>query len=236
MLKWFMALVLFALVVLLLGTVLVVLPIGLGTLPGTSSAGNENVVSWAMAMAGHLHCQNPTSPTSGPDCQDARLPVPVDTWYDAGFPAPVLAWADQHCPGCAAWQNGNFQCVALVIGAYALAGDPLPVTTQNADQYWTYFAHQSGWLEIPVGSLPLPGDVMVWAGGPVGHLSIVTAVDPMLHVITFAQADGQMPLQTLPLRADLTVNTHNGYWDQFSVVGYLRPAQMLSLTAGKAAS
>jgi CHAP domain len=186
--------------------------------------GNTTAVAWAQAEAAHLHCQQSSPPqlVGVGDCLNGRLQVPRDVWYDATFPPAISAWAAQHCAGCAAWENGNFQCVALVIGAYALTSTPLPVTTQNADQYWATFAHRPGWLEIPAGGVPLPGDIMVWAGGTFGHLSIVTAVDLTLHTVTFAQADGQAPVQTLSLRPNLTVNTFNGYWNAFTVVGSIR--------------
>ena len=115
-------------------------------------------------------------------------------------------------------QNGQFQCVVFVIGAYLQSGTPLPVGGENANQYWDYFAHQPGWIE---SQIPTPGAIMAWSGGLYGHVSIVLSVDALHRTITFAQANGQAPIQTLPLRADGSVDTHNGYWNFFTVQGYI---------------
>lgn len=189
--------------------------------PGTpyiGSAGSgkrADVVQWALKMAAHLHCTAARLPN---DCQGSGM----DHFYDTGFPPEIVAWANTHCPGCASWRSDNYQCVVFVIAAYAYI-QPLPVQDQNANQYWEHFASQPGWQRFLAqgGHTPEPGDVMVWSGGPYGHVSLVLGVDPHRATITFAQANGQYPIQTLPLRADGSVNTANGYWNAFSVVGYL---------------
>lgn len=206
-------------VLLLVVTIFVPLagPLGPSFAPG---AGNTTVVNMALSMAAHLHCQA----TPGPlDCNDPHLAIPEDRWYDQEFPGRVLQWAAQHCPGCGAWRNGNFQCVPFVIAAYAFS-TPLPVGNENADHYWSHFAHLPGWQEIPSGGIPAPGDIMAWAGGEAGHVSIVIAVGA--HSITFAQANGERPIQTLPLKPDRSVDTH-GYWGHFLVLGYIRPVPHL---------
>lgn len=181
--------------------------------------GNSAVVTLALQMAEHLHCF--PEPVPPQDCASPGLQVPMDSWFDAGFPPQVLAWGQTHCAGCPSWQNGSFQCVVFVIGAYLESGTPLPVGGENADQYWDYFAHQPGWIESQV---PTPGAIMAWSGGLYGHVSIVLSVDALHHTITFAQANGRAPVQTLPLRADGSVDTHNGYWNFFTVQGYISPA------------
>ncbi|WP_236023215.1 CHAP domain-containing protein [Dictyobacter formicarum] len=190
---------------------------GINTSPAPAVGPSNNaVVQMALAMARHLHCQ--PDPKPGLDCNDPRLGIALDAWYDDGFPPEVIQWAAIHCPGCAAWENGNFQCVVFVIASY-IHVKPLPIVSENANQFWALFAHQPGWME---SQQPLPGDIMTWAGGPFGHVSIVVAADA--HSITFAQANAQMPVQTLLRNPDGTVNTHNGYWDTFTVQGYIRPA------------
>ena len=178
--------------------------------------GNTAVVTMALQMAEHLHCFPEPVPTL--DCASPGLSVPMDSWFDAGFPPQVLAWGQTHCAGCPSWQNGQFQCVVFVIGAYLESSTPLPVGGENADQYWAYFAHQPGWIESQV---PTPGAIMAWSGGLYGHVSIVLSVDSLHHTITFAQANGQAPIQTLPLLMDGSVDTHNGYWNFFTVQGYI---------------
>jgi surface antigen len=181
--------------------------------------GNQAVVAMAMQMAEHLHCF--PEPVPALDCASPGLSVPMDSWFDSGFPPQVLAWGQSHCTGCPSWQNGQFQCVVFVIGAYLESGMPLPVDGENANQYWDYFAHQPGWIENQV---PTPGAIMAWSGGLYGHVSIVLSVDSLHQTITFAQANGQAPIQTLPLRADGSVDTHNGYWNFFHVQGYISSA------------
>lgn len=189
--------------------------------PGTpfiSAAGSgkrAEVVRWALTMTAHLHCTSDRRPH---DCQGSGM----DHFCDAGFPPEIVQWANTHCPGCASWRSDNYQCVAFVIAAYALV-QPLPVQDQNANQYWEHFASLPGWQRLPAsgGSMPQPGDIMAWSGGSYGHVSVVLGVDPQQKSITFAQANGQYPIQTLPVRADGSVNTANGYWNAFTVVGYL---------------
>ena len=195
------------------GSLLVVHP---GTLTIDTSGKRGEVVQWALKMAAHLHC---TSARLASDCQGSG----VDHYYDAGFPPEIVAWANAHCPECASWQPDNFQCVVFVIAAYAYV-QPLPVQDQNANQYWEHFASQPGWERLPAhGTTPQPGDIMAWDGGAYGHVSIVLGVDPHHTAITFAQANGEFPVQTLPLTPDGSVNTQNGYWNTFEVVGYLHP-------------
>jgi hypothetical protein len=199
-------------------------------------------------MAAHLHCVPEALLKQMPgDCSELR--VPMDSWYDSGFPPEVIQWANDHCAGCASWQNGTFQCVVFVIASYAFSATPLPVGGENANQYWSYFAGMPGWAEVPAGNLgsigagkslveqnrlinqTVDGAIMAWAGGPYGHVSIVLSVD-WPHSITFAQANGQKPVQTLPLRPDGTVNTANGYWNYFEVQGYIYPTATTSNPGG----
>jgi hypothetical protein len=123
----------------------------------------------------------------------------------------------------------------FVKGAYALAGTPLPVAG-NAIDFWSLYAHRSGWSEIASFTqprhLPLPGDIMVWEHATLGHVAIVTAVVPPAKGgsgnITFAQANqtSSFPhgrfvpgMVTQTLAPDLSVQT----WPDFQVVGYIRP-------------
>ncbi|GHO65564.1 hypothetical protein KSC_044560 [Ktedonobacter sp. SOSP1-52] len=189
---------------------------GLQTINTSGSGKRGEVVQWALKMAAHLHC---TPARLATDCQGSG----ADHYYDAGFPPEIIAWANTHCPGCASWQPDTFQCVVFVIAAYAYV-QPLPVQGQNANQYWDHFASEPGWQRLPVqGNTPQPGDIMAWNGGAYGHVSIVLGIDPHHRAITFAQANGEFPIQTLPLNSDGSVNTHNGYWNAFEVVGYLHP-------------
>ncbi|GHO48596.1 CHAP domain-containing protein [Ktedonospora formicarum] len=193
---------------------------GVGGGPGTAfidthgSGKRAEVVHWALAMAAHLHC---TPARLLNDCQGSG----ADHYYDQGFPPQIVAWSNTHCPGCASWRSDNYQCVVFVIAAYASVR-PLPVQGQNANQYWEHFAAMPGWQRLPTqGHLPQAGDIMVWSGGPFGHVSIVLGSDPAHRSVTFAQANGEYPIQTLPLYPDGSVNTANGYWNAFSVMGYL---------------
>ncbi|EFH83579.1 CHAP domain-containing protein [Ktedonobacter racemifer] len=189
---------------------------GTQTIDTSGTGRRTEVVQWALKMAAHLHCTPARLVT---DCQGSG----ADHYYDAGFPPEIIQWANTRCPGCAAWQADTFQCVVFVIAAYAYV-QPLPVQGQNANQYWEHFVSQPGWQRLPVhGNVPQPGDIMAWNGGAYGHVSIVLGVDPRHTAITFAQANGEFPVQTLPLNHDGSINTQNGYWNAFEVVGYLHP-------------
>ena len=71
------------------------------------------------------------------------------------------------------------------------------------------------------GELPIsPGDIMAWNGGEFGHVSIVLGwIAPTAGesgMITFAQANGEAPIQTLPILPDGQVATNDGYWNGFT--------------------
>lgn len=169
-------------------------------------------------MAAHLH-----------DCPPSQM----DVCYDAGFPPAAIAYWERTCPGCSEWQNGNLQCVMLVLAAYGVAGLP-PPAAGNAIAFWSLYAHRPGWVEIPAGAappgmrgLPAPGDMLVWYSAldpTLGHIAIVVGVTPPSGSqdgsVTFAEANGPGPIVTQPLLPDLTVAT----WAHYTVLGYIRPA------------
>jgi hypothetical protein len=205
---------------------------GTGATPlcALSPQGDNAVTLRARDMASHL---NSSCLGKNPDCLG-------DAAFDAGFPQAILRFAQQTCPGCLAWQNNHFQCVAFVLGAY---GAPYPPPADwahpldmagNANAWWaeygTAHAQALGYREIPAGGhgLPIsPGDIMAWAGGQDGHVSIVLGWTPPSGTqpgsITFAQANGESPFQTLPIKPDYTIDTHDGYWNGFVVQGYIHP-------------
>jgi hypothetical protein len=185
----------------------------------TSCISNQAIVRAALTLVSHLH--------GDPDASwDKDMPAQVVNFWASTCPPGSECWID--------WQNGHLQCVMLVKGAYALAGVPLPIVG-NAVDFWSLYAHRSGWSEISSLTaprhLPLPGDIMVWSHASLGHVAIVTAVIPPTpgHSggITFAQANqtgsfvhGQFVpgLVTQPLAPDLSVQT----WPGYQVVGYIR--------------
>ncbi len=187
--------------------------------PLSANAPACQAVKWALLMSAHLH--------GNPPC----LQCSPDTYYDAGFPQAIIAYGQRTCPGCSAWQNGQWQCVVYVLAAYAYV-HPFPLAG-NADVWWSEYSTQSEYQEIPAAAgppstrgLPAPGDVMAWSGGALGHVSIVLSVTPPVagHAgsVTFGNANGQYPIQTLPLLPNLTIDTANGYWNGFTVEGYIR--------------
>jgi hypothetical protein len=180
--------------------------------PLSANAPACQAVKWALLMSAHLH--------GNPPC----LQCSPDTYYDSGFPSAIV--------------DGQFQCVVYVLAAYAYVTDShghylrFP-EAGNADQWWGEYATIPGYQEIGAAAappsmrgLPAPGDVMAWSGGANGHVTIVLSVTPPVagHAgsVTFGNANGQYPIQTLPLLPDLTVNTANGYWNGFTVEGYIR--------------
>lgn len=199
---------------------------------GTSSPQGDNAVTLrARAMATHL---NNSCIGTNPDCLG-------DAAFDAGFPQQVIQYGQATCPGCLAWQNDHFQCVVFVLAAYGTPGFPPPADwvhplamAGNANVWWgeygTASARSLGYVEVPASGhgLPLsPGDIMAWSGGQDGHVSIVLGWIPPSPTgdgsITFAQANGEKPFQTLPIRPDYTIDTNDGYWNGFMVMGYIHP-------------
>jgi hypothetical protein len=100
---------------------------------------------------------------------------------------------------CSVATSGNLQCVEFVAAAQWLAGNPLPAIV-NAENFWSIYAHQPGWQEIPSPSsfphaapqAPHVGDLMVWQGGAhleqqddgtwkeveYGHIAVITQFVP----------------------------------------------------------
>ncbi|MBO0792354.1 MAG: CHAP domain-containing protein [Ktedonobacteraceae bacterium] len=200
-----------------------------GSAPGASKPegavyGRENEVTLAAKeMAAHL---NDSCLGKNADCAGYAA-------YDAGFPPDILQWGRLHCPGCTAWQADRFQCVSFVLGAYSRL-HPLDFSG-NGDEFWMLYnsqeAHSHGYRTVPArdGDMPIsPGDIMAWSGGKFGHVSIVLGwikpKDGKNGVITFAGANGQLPIQSLPILPDGRIDTRNGYWDALSVQGYIHPS------------
>jgi hypothetical protein len=226
-----------ALAVVLLATLLGALAASIATRNTVNSTGaNAPVASAAQLIAGHLQCLAQPGPCSATN---------PDTSYDKGLPQAVLTFWQKSCPQGARcytdWQEGSLQCVMLITGAFALAGAPLPAAG-NAIDFWSLYAHRSGWMEIPSSapgtaayqrSLPQPGDIMVWWDRPpaVGHVAIVTAVVPpgssQPGSVTFAESNGPGAIITEPLLPDLTVQT----WQGYTVYGYIRSLAMVGTNA-----
>ncbi|MBA2393996.1 MAG: transglycosylase SLT domain-containing protein [Ktedonobacteraceae bacterium] len=235
--QWIRTLALLIVALLLLGIVLLTSILGMvfgggssfsgasGPPPMGAVYGGDNAVTLAAKqMAAHLNLDclklNPN-----PDCVG-------DASFDSGFPATILNWGQSHCPGCLAWVNNHFQCVSFVLGAYGLF-HPLDLSGNGSDFYGLYAtstAMSLGYREVlPArGELPIsPGDVMAWNGGAHGHVSIVLGWIPPANgkpgMITFAQANGEKPIQTLPIFPDGQVATNDGYWNGFTVTAYIHP-------------
>jgi CHAP domain len=198
---------------------------------GIDPEGNA-IVAWALAIATHL--------SSCPDIYDpGQLPPYMDTCYTPTMPQAVIQYWQETCPGCREWQNGNLQCVMLVLAAFGLAGARAPIAG-NAISFWWNYARLPGWIEIPEffmpGSTsalappsargpPRPGDMVVWfiSWDPlVGHIAVVVKVTlpsaGHLGSLTFAEANGPTPLYTMSINPDLSVNSWSGYF----VAGYVR--------------
>ena len=199
-----------------------------GTFPAAGSQGwrgpaNETVVSAALSIASALY--------PGP-------PDGYDTWYHAeSIPAAIAYW-QRTCPGCAAWAQGNLQCVMLVTAAYGLAGQPLPYSG-NAITFWTSGAYrrQAGWAMVPPGALPYPGDMLVLDSGAnfqgVGHIAIIVDVTVPAAPggpgsAQFAEANGPGALLRMPLREDASGRFTLATWRGYTVMGYIRHTAALA--------
>jgi hypothetical protein len=203
----------------LLVTVLTAQP----TPPSSEGIGDPAVVQAATTMQAHL---------SG-----ARA-----TLYGRDFPQAVTAYWNAICHGCTEMQSGSLHDVMFVLGAYALAGQPLHLWG-NAIAFWTLYQQQPGWTEVPTGrGIPLP-DVLVWQGGIFGHVAVVLNVVPPTSTqagsVTVAQANApgnRFPgssqpgnWYTMPLRPDLSFVT----WASYRLLGFLHPKISLSDGAGE---
>ncbi len=174
----------------------------------------RSVVRNAVNIATHLRCSSDNS--SSGYCPSRYV------WYGSDFPQAAKNWIAANKYGADTYTSGDFQCVSLVVLAYALSTTPLPYTALDGDMFWKEYANgtHSGWVEKPNGDLPRPGDIMAWSGGSAGHVSIVVSTTPTS--ITFAQANSTLQIETLPLLADHTVDTRS--WGGLYVQGYIRPA------------
>jgi hypothetical protein len=158
--------------------------------------------------------------------------------YTASFPLDVLRYLYEACgnPQCPYAQSGNFQCVFFVLGAYFMAGQPLPAGP-NAVDFWGVYHNYAGWLEIPANGTPRPGDLAVFSGppsgplaNPAGHIAIIIEVSlaDTGGYIQLAQANGLQAVENLPL---LRINPgfdHSIWqvtaWSGYNLLGYIRNA------------
>lgn len=165
-------------------------------------------------------------------------PDGYDTWYHAEqIPAAIAYW-QRTCPGCAAWAQGNLQCVMLITAAYGLAGQPLPYVG-NAITFWTSgaYRHLPGWAMIAPSALPYPGDMLVLDSGVnfqgVGHIVLVVDVAVPLGsghpgYVQFAEANGPGAILQMPLREDASGAFSMGIWRGYTVMGYIRHVTALA--------
>lgn len=152
--------------------------------------------------------------------------------YDASLIPDAVAYWQRTCPGCAAWQNGNLQCVMLLTAAFGLAGQDLPYVG-NAITFYTSGAYLNlpGWEELSPLSMPEPGDIIVLNSpffGGVGHVVLVVDVKPPQNgqagYVQFAQANGPGSINQEPLTQDASGGLHMQIWPQYTIKCYIRHA------------
>lgn len=200
--------------------------------PTTTIEGGENAVTeMAKAMAAQLlDCRTLNTPNAMENHCTGKYPRYAA--LTGSFPTMVLAWGRKLCGSdCWSWENGSFQCVSFVLGAYSQfhALD----YSGNGDQFWFLYssqaAHNQGYQTVATGKgLPItPGDIMAWSGGANGHVSIVLGWIAPKHgkngIIVFAGANTWKPIEALPIKPDLTIDT-SGYWGGYHVQGYIHPS------------
>jgi CHAP domain len=159
--------------------------------------------------------------------------------YTSGFPKNVLQYLNDACgnPECPYAQSGNFQCVFFVLGAYYMAGQPLPMGP-DAVKFWAAYQNVSGWLEVPANAEPRAGDLAVFSGpsggpypNPLGHIAIIIAVNEPLNdgttgSIELAQSNGLHAVEDLSL---IKVSQDHPIfqvqaWNGYQLLGYIRNA------------
>lgn len=150
--------------------------------------------------------------------------------YDASVIPDAVAYWQYTCPGCAAWQNGNLQCVMLLTAAFGLVGQDLPYVG-NAITFYTSGAYLNlpGWEELSPLSMPEPGDIIVLNSpffGGVGHVVLVVDVKPPQNgqagYVQFAQANGPGSINQEPLTQDASGGLHMQIWTDYTVMSYIR--------------
>ncbi len=183
---------------------------------------NQAVVSAALSMTPYLSNDETSS----------------DQWYVTGFPQAALDYWASVCPSgsdCwANWQEGQLQCVEFVTAAYTLAGQTLPYAG-NAIDFWAGYQDRSGWQEIPNGSQngPLPGDIIVWSDGGLGHVAIALDVklptnENISGYVTFGEANGPTPIVQEPLILNSAGKLVMLTWLGYDVLGYIRHTAFVS--------
>ncbi|HEY1348901.1 MAG TPA: hypothetical protein VGF67_04670 [Ktedonobacteraceae bacterium] len=210
---------------------LATLLVPLAGIPGSLTSTNEPVLSVTHAWPGP---QNPAVVQAGLYVAAGLYNGPpdgLDTWYRPAHIPAALAYWRHTCAGCAAWAQGNLQCVMLLTAAYGLAGQPLPYVG-NAVTFWTSgaYARQPGWSMLPPVALPYPGDMLVLSSpyfGGVGHIALIVDVRPptgpgVVGSIQFVQANGPGPLNRFPLWENLAGQFTMGIWQHYTVLGYIR--------------
>ena len=180
---------------------------------GVESFGDNAVTQAAKEIASYLrNCHGMTS-QNALDNGCAAFPSRYAAFDPAFLDTAYAQWGEQHCPGCETWANGSFQCVSFVLAAYSQF-HPLDFSG-NGNMFDALYASQRardlGYVHVATGgqNLPIsPGDIMAWSGGVAGHVSIVLSwqvpkIDNGRVVeqgsLTFAQANGPSPIQTVPL-------------------------------------
>lgn len=154
----------------------------------------------------------------------------LGTCYNASLIPDAVAYWQRTCPGCAAWQNGNLQCVMLLTAAFGLAGQPLPYVG-NAITFYTSgaYLHTPGWEELSPLSMPEPGDIIVLNSpffGGVGHVVLVVDIKPPQNsqagYVQFAEANGPGSINQEPLTQDASGGLHMHIWPDYTVMCYIR--------------
>lgn len=150
--------------------------------------------------------------------------------YNASMIPDAVAYWQRTCPGCAAWQEGNLQCVMLITAAFGVVGQYLPYVG-NAITFFTSgaYLHAPGWEELSPLSMPEPGDIIVLNSpffGGVGHVVLVVDIKPPQNgqagYVQFAQANGPGSINQEPLTQDASGGLHMQIWRDYTVMCYLR--------------
>ncbi len=94
----------------------------------------------------------------------------------------------------------------------------------------------SGWQEIPnvsAHSSPLPGDIIVWENGGLGHMAIVLDVklptnEHTSGYVMFGETNGPTPIMQEPLVINSSGKLVMLTWPGYFVLGYIRHTAFVS--------
>lgn len=148
-----------------------------------------------------------TSPTDCPEIGSLSIP---------GYASTPLYCNQLHGrenPGVITERYWYYQCVELAnrwltkrVGSPLIEGNAGELCDNASSR--AYDVHRRGSAYEPV-----PGDLLVWSGGPMGHVAVVTSVSPSSMVVAnqnYGEGGRQTPFVSVPRKRGFFGSPHDG--------------------------